>query len=104
MQEKQLKMIVIHYVSIASFWEMAVKVSMGKLEIAVSFEKLNALAWNSGIEILPIEFEHTKMIAQLPFHHKDPFDRMIIAQSLVENISIVTADNYFHLYTNRIIW
>lgn len=92
------------YVSIASFWEMAVKVSVGKLEIGVTFEKINVLAWNNGIEVLPIEFEHTKIVSQLPFHHKDPFDRMIIAQSLVEDMPIITADGCFKLYTQNTIW
>ena len=92
------------YVSIASFWEMAVKVSIGKLEITVPFEKVNALAWNNGIEVLPIDFEHTKIVSQLPFHHKDPFDRIIIAQSMAENMPIITADGYFDLYTTNIIW
>jgi PIN domain nuclease of toxin-antitoxin system len=71
------------FISIATLWEIAVKVSIGKLEMQVSFDELNTLAWENGIEILPIQFAHTKKISQLPFHHKDPFDRMIIAQSIV---------------------
>lgn len=92
------------HVSIASFWEMAVKISIGKLDMAISFEDLNLLAWDNGIEILPIQFEHTKIVSQLPFHHKDPFDRIIIAQSMVENMPVLTSDSCFKYYTNNIIW
>lgn len=92
------------HVSIASFWEMAVKISIGKLDMTISFEELNLLAWENGIEILPIQFEHTKIVSQLPFHHKDPFDRIIIAQSMVENMPVLTSDSCFKYYTTNIIW
>ena len=92
------------YISIASLWEMAVKVSIGKMDMEMSFDDLNQLAYDNKITILPITFEHTKLISQLPFHHKDPFDRMIISQALVENMPILTIDNYFSAYTRNIIW
>ena len=92
------------YISIASLWEMAVKVSIGKMDMEMSFDDLNQLAYDNKITILPITFEHTKLISQLPFHHKDPFDRMIITQALVENMPILTIDNYFSAYTRNIIW
>lgn len=92
------------YVSIASIWEMAIKESIGKLEMAIPFERLSGLIWENGIEILPIEFEHAQLISRLPFHHKDPFDRIIIAQSIVDNMLIISADAYFSAYTRSIIW
>ena len=70
------------FVSQASLWEMAIKLSLGKLEIRSSYQDLPKLMWENGIEILAIEFEHFDYITNLPFHHKDPFDRIIIAQSL----------------------
>lgn len=72
--------------------------------MTISFETLNVVAWENGIEILPVQFGHTKIVAKLPFHHRDPFDRMIIAQSMFENMPIVTADAYFPLYNPQIIW
>ena len=92
------------FLSVASLWEMAIKVSISKLEIAVPFEEVNQMALANGIEILPITFEHTNIVAQLPFHHKDPFDRIIIAQGFVENMTIISADNNFELYTRNILW
>jgi PIN domain nuclease of toxin-antitoxin system len=92
------------YISIASFWEMAVKVSLGKLDLAISFDELHRLAMENDIEILPIQFEHTQLIAQLAFHHKDPFDRMIIAQSVVEAMPILTIDHSFSLYPCKVLW
>jgi PIN domain nuclease of toxin-antitoxin system len=92
------------YISIASFWEMAVKVSLGKLDLAIAFDELYTLAMENDIEMLPIQFEHTQLVAQLPFHHKDPFDRMLIAQSLVEQMPILTIDSYFNSYPCKILW
>jgi len=69
------------FVSVASFWEMAIKTSLGKLEMQIPLTTLKSLIIENGIEILPIEVGHTLLIAQLPFHHKDPFDRLLIAQA-----------------------
>jgi PIN domain nuclease of toxin-antitoxin system len=63
-----------------------------------------SLARENGIEILPVQFGHTKIVSKLPFHHRDLFDRMIIAQSIFENMPIITADAYFPLYKPQIIW
>ena len=92
------------YISIASFWEMAVKVSLGKLDLAIAFDELHTLAMENEIELLPIQLEHTQWVAQLPFHHKDPFDRMIIAQRIAEQMPILTVDSSFDLYSCKIIW
>jgi len=84
--------------SIASLWEISVKYSLGKLKINGSYDSIaNDLAENK-IEILPIAFIHTKIQASLPFHHKDPFDRIIVSQALSENMDIISKDEILDLY------
>ena len=92
------------YVSSASLWEISIKISISKLEMAIPFHELSRLIWENGIEILPTEFEHFLKVSTLPFHHKDPFDRIIIAQSLVEQMTIVGKDENFDSYGISLIW
>jgi len=82
-------------VSIASLWEIAIKVSLLKLEFTEDFEQaVDDIAATS----LPITLEHAARVRSLPFHHRDPFDRMMIAQALEENLTIVTRDRSFRAY------
>ena len=91
--------------SIASLWEIAIKLSLGKLELEGPFDALiPQLLADNAVKILPIELEHLFVLAELPFHHRDPFDRLIIAQGLAENIPILSADGAFREYPVRIIW
>lgn len=89
------------YVSAASAWEVAIKISLGKLELDEPFE---AGVVDSQFTLLPINFAHAAAVASLPRHHTDPFDRMLIAQSIVENLSIVTHDEHFRPYGRPVIW
>ena len=85
-------------ISIASIWEMSIKTAINKLTIDGGFAQVqNDLTLNS-FEILPINFDHTLRQNQLPFHHRDPFDRMIAAQALVENIDLISVDPVFDAY------
>lgn len=68
-----------NYVSIASLWEIAIKVSLGKLELKTPFNQIDRQITQNGFEILPVTFEDTLIVSALPFHHRDPFDRIIIA-------------------------
>lgn len=88
------------YISIASIWEMSIKHGIGKLPFAQPIEIFipTQLQLNR-IDILPITQEHTFYAGQLPMHHRDPFDRMLIAQSIVEAIPLVSADTSFVAYT-----
>lgn len=93
------------FLSIASLWEMSIKVSIGKLELAIAIvELVERQVYGNAIELLEIQPEHLDRLAQLPFHHKDPFDRLIIAQSLAENIPVVTKDTAFGNYPVTILW
>lgn len=92
------------FVSSASLWEIAIKISLDKLVMPCSFLGLKDLIWENGIEILPTKFEHFLQVSTLPFHHRDPFDRIIIAQSFVEKMKIVGKDEHFNAYGLSPIW
>lgn len=85
--------------SIASLWEMAIKVSLGKLIVPLPFaEFMQEQMRENGIILLPIQMAHIELVTRLPFHHRDPFDRLIIAQSLVDQIPIIGKDDIFDAY------
>ncbi len=85
------------YVSAATFWEMAIKVGLGKLNIDLG--KARELCLESGIVELPITTEHAVAVKDLERHHRDPFDRLIVAVALNEPMRLVTADPQVAQYT-----
>lgn len=85
-------------VSVASLWEIAIKVSLRKLELAASIPAIVEKITKEDIELVQISTLHIVHVSTLPFHHKDPFDRMIIAQALVETLPIISTDNDFKVY------
>ena len=92
------------YLSVASLWEMSIKYNLGKLTLSPSYEEfVEKEVSESSIILLNIELEHLKINASLPFHHRDPFDRIIIAQSMAENIPIMTVDSVFSQYSITLI-
>ncbi|NJO84029.1 MAG: type II toxin-antitoxin system VapC family toxin [Blastochloris sp.] len=85
--------------SIASVWEMQIKAQLGKLEIARPLAEIMAEHQQDNLlELLPVELAHVLTISQLPFHHKDPFDRFIIAQALAEQLTLLSVDRVFAQY------
>jgi PIN domain nuclease of toxin-antitoxin system len=92
------------FVSIGSIWEVAIKSSLNKLELQGDFNQIAGFLNSNDIEVLPITFEHIQRLLQLDFYHRDPFDRIIIAQALTENLSVATRDKIFHEYGVNIIW
>jgi len=85
--------------SVASLWEIAIKISTGKMTLPKPFEIfIPEQLQQNDITILPIETNHLTYITALPFHHRDPFDRLLIAQSIVEGIPIVSVDAAFDPY------
>ena len=92
------------YVSIVSFWEIAIKSSIGKLEIKNSMEEIARICLKYKIELLAINPLHLDQIANLPQIHGDPFDRLIISQALTENLIIVTRDSIIPKYDVNTIW
>lgn len=93
------------FLSVASLWEMSIKVSIGKLVLGMSLTELvTSQIYGNAIKLLSIQPEHLDELSKLPFNHKDPFDRLIIAQSLAEKVPIVTKDNAFGSYPITILW
>jgi len=91
--------------SIASAWEMAIKSSLGKLDLAKPLgELLPPLLTDAGIELLPIEIADLARVATLPFHHRDPFDRLLAAQALERGFTLVSIDEAFDAYGVARIW
>lgn len=91
--------------SVASLWEIAIKASLGRLILGKPFEELipEHLVLND-IKILPIDLDDLSVVSRLPFHHRDPFDRLIIAQAMTKQIPIVGKDPYFARYPVELIW
>lgn len=85
-------------VSKVSLWEIAIKVSIGKLELHSDFEALENLLVKNEFELLEFDFDDLSELIQLPFHHQDPFDRLLIAQARNRKITLITDDNKFKLY------
>jgi PIN domain nuclease of toxin-antitoxin system len=92
------------YLSIASLWEIAIKTSLGKLSLQSDFSSIKDFLFRNNIEILPITFDHIQQLIALPTHHNDPFDRLIISQGITEDLTILTRDHKFSLYSADIYW
>ena len=92
------------FVSIASLWEVAIKIKTGKLELDFLFADFEENLRKNAMTILPVSFKHTKQLLDLELHHRDPFDRMIIAQSITENLTIISKDKNFSLYPIKLLW
>lgn len=92
------------YLSVVSIWEIAIKNSIGKLELQKTIETIVNDTKKDGISILNIKTEHALKVKELPFHHKDPFDRMLIAQAMVEDFKIISVDAIFDQYEIEKVW
>jgi len=92
-------------VSPASYWEIAIKISLDRYALTVPYETF----WRSGIaendfHVLPVEIKHTAALLKLPYHHKDPFDRLLVAQAMVESVPLVSSDSVLDAYRIKRIW
>lgn len=93
------------YFSHASIWEMAIKVSIGKMSFSTRVVDLvTKQADRDDIRFLPINLAQLDLTESLPLHHKDPFDRLLIAQAIVENMPVVSIDSAFDLYGVKRLW
>ena len=91
--------------SIVSLWEMQLKVQLGKLRFKLPLDELvEAQQLVNRLRLLQIEPQHVYALSQLPFHHKDPFDRLLLAQAVVENLPVLTADPAFSAYQVSVLW
>lgn len=89
------------FVSVVTAWELAIKTALGRLRLPESVE---AGVVASNFEKLGLTFTHTEAVATLPQHHRDPFDRMLVAQAITENLVLVSRDRALEAYEARIIW
>ena len=93
------------FFSAASMWEICIKISLGKLSLKRGWLKaIQEELQSNAIHWLPIEIGHCDKLSKLPFHHRDPFDRMLIAQALVEKMRLLSRDNRFSAYPIKRVW
>ena len=96
------------FLSIASLWEISIKTALGKLAIKGNYESVIDDVVENAIVILPINIAHTAAQNRLPLHHRDPFDRMLASQAIVEDMSFISSDAVYDQYFNptaiRRIW
>ncbi len=90
--------------SVASVWEMQIKIQLGKLKLSLPLKELikNQQETNE-LNLLPVELKHVLALDALPFHHKDPFDRLLMAQSLEEDLTLVSVDSQFTAYPVKLL-
>jgi PIN domain nuclease of toxin-antitoxin system len=93
------------YLSMASVWEMQIKVQLGKLDLKVPLaDMVKVQQQDNDLQVLDITLEHVYQLQRLPFHHNDPFGRMIIAQSFLENMPVISGDGIFTQYAVSVLW
>jgi len=93
------------FLSAASAWEIAIKYALGKLKLPVPpSEYVPDRMAKNGIDSIPVLSNHALRVAEMPLHHRDPFDRLIIAQALIEKFTIITSDRHFESYTVDVLW
>ena len=91
--------------SVASTWEIAIKVGIGRLRLPEPvLDYVTSRIASQGIDSLSVEHSHAARVAELPHHHEDPFDRILIAQAQIENVPVLTADARFKRYDIDVIW
>ncbi|MBX2915730.1 MAG: type II toxin-antitoxin system VapC family toxin [Cyclobacteriaceae bacterium] len=92
------------FISIASFWEVAIKANLGKLQLTVSIQDLYKQADKDGFIILPITIYHIEQLAKLELHHRDPFDRLLVSQAVVDKLILLSKDAIFSKYPTKLLW
>jgi PIN domain nuclease of toxin-antitoxin system len=93
------------FLSLVSVWEMQIKQQLGKLELDIPLAQLLDEQYeNNAIRFLPIELAHILRVEELPFHHKDPFDRLLIAQAIQEEMLLLSSDGIFSEYSVSRLW
>jgi PIN domain nuclease of toxin-antitoxin system len=90
--------------SVASVWEMEIKRQLGKLKIGTIAGLINTQEKANGLKVLPIELIHVFYLSRLPLHHKDPFDRLLIAQANAEEATLISADPILISYDVTVLW
>jgi len=93
------------WLSPASHWELAIKISLGKYTLPIAFEDfIERAVTDNGFLMLPIEPSHTALLTSLPYHHRDPFDRLMIAQAMAEQMNVASSDQAWDAYPITRLW
>jgi PIN domain nuclease of toxin-antitoxin system len=92
------------WLSAASVWELAIKSSLGRMRLPAPAADYIAEKVRHGLRVLPIDWPHAAAVERLPFHHRDPFDRLIVTQAQADGLAIVTNDSVFRKYGVRVVW
>ncbi len=93
------------FLSVASVWELQIKIALGKFSFSDTLENVIAEEQRTNnLQILPVNLSHALYLENLPPHHKDPFDRLLISQAIVENVILVSADAIFANYQVNLVW
>jgi len=93
------------FFSAASYWEICIKMSLGKISLKTGwFQTIQNEMEINAIQWLPIEMTHCAKVIKLPFHHRDPFDRMLVAQAITEKMQLLSHDNRLSAYSIKRIW
>ena len=92
------------FISIATIWEIAIKISLDKIRFEKGFKNFLDLIKDNGSEIIPISFDHAITISTMKFIHRDPFDRLIVAQAMSDKLTIITKDENIGRYDIKTLW
>lgn len=92
------------FLSIASLWEITIKLQLGKLTLGISLEELFEFVDRNQIEVIQINYQHLLILVNLPYHHSDPFDRIIASQASAENLDLLSKDKAFEAYDVCLFW
>jgi PIN domain nuclease of toxin-antitoxin system len=92
------------WLSAASVWELGIKSSLGRLTLPAPLDEYIAAKVQQGLRILSVDWTHAAAVERLAFHHRDPFDRVIVVQAQSERIAVVTKDPVFAKYGVRVVW
>ena len=93
------------FLSVVTVWELQIKIALNKFTIKGALDNaVNDEQQNNGFKILPVQLSHALYLQNLPPHHKDPFDRLLIAQASVENMTLVSSDTKFSAYSVNLLW
>ena len=92
------------YPCVLTGYEIGIKISLKKLDLHRRFDEISMLMLKYNIELMPVSFEHIEKLIHLEFHHRDPFDRIIISQGIMEKITIITKDEIFKKYKVKTLW
>jgi PIN domain nuclease of toxin-antitoxin system len=93
-----------NFISIASIWELAIKISLDKFKFEKGFKKFLELIDENGFEVIPISFEHAIRLSRLEFIHRDPFDRLIVVQAMTDNLTVIRKDENMTKYEIKTLW